>query len=417
MAQVNTRNRKRADNSSNWEYWFEIAPQGGKRKRISKSGFKTKSEALKAGTAALSMYDNTGHAFTASDISFSDFLDLYVEKYCIRELAEETCKGYKKKIRLYIKPFMGHYRLKDVTPLILNDLFQSLKDNGYSRNTLVGISAVLSGAFKYAVSPLQFIQSSPMMYVKLPKNYETKQTSVESVRTDGKNNGAVRGDNKHIYIPKEWIDKIFERFPEGHVDHLPLLLGYRLGLRLGEAYALTVEDFDFEKKTVRVERQIQYSEERRCWYFKNPKFDSKRTVSADDDLLRVIREKIESIENNRREYAELYTQNYINENNELSDSGIPINLINVRDDGTYVQPRSMQHCSRVIHYDIGFKEFDYHSLRHTHASDLAVAGANPKFVQARLGHKSIKVTMEIYQHLTEEMERQGADILNNMFKK
>ena len=180
MAQVNVRNRKRSDGSNNWEYRFEIAPQGGKRKRISKSGFKTKAEALNAGNEALNLYNNTGATFTASEISFSDFLDLYIEKYCKKELALTTWKGYEKKIRLYIKPALGQYRLKSITPMVLSDLLQSLKDNGYSRNTLIGVKGVLSGAFRYAVSPLRYLQASPMLYVTPPKSYEMRQSSSDS---------------------------------------------------------------------------------------------------------------------------------------------------------------------------------------------------------------------------------------------
>ena len=64
MAQVNVRNRKKADGSNNWEYRFEAAKVDGKRKHISKSGFRTKKEALEAGTKALAEYNNAGQHFT-----------------------------------------------------------------------------------------------------------------------------------------------------------------------------------------------------------------------------------------------------------------------------------------------------------------------------------------------------------------
>lgn len=92
-----------------------------------------------------------------------------------------------------------------------------------------------------------------------------------------------------------------------------------------------------------------------------------------------------------------------------------IELVNRRDDGTYIQPRVMQHCSRVIHYDLNIIDFDYHSFRHTHVTKLVEAGANPKDIQFRLGHKDIKVTLEIYAELTEKMQIQSLDILENIF--
>ena len=75
----------------------------------------------------------------------------------------------------------------------------------------------------------------------------------------------------------------------------------------------------------------------------------------------------------------------------------------------------MQHTSYIIHEKLNYPEFDFHSLRHTHCSMLLEAGAAPKYVQQRLGHKNINVTMEVYYHLTEKMSQNGDDILNNIY--
>lgn len=48
----------------------------------------------------------------------------------------------------------------------------------------------------------------------------------------------------------------------------------------------------------------------------------------------------------------------------------------------------------------GLENVSPHTLRHTFASHLIMAGVNLKAVQTLLGHKSIKITMDIYGHLT-----------------
>jgi len=63
----------------------------------------------------------------------------------------------------------------------------------------------------------------------------------------------------------------------------------------------------------------------------------------------------------------------------------------------------MQHCSRVIHYDLSYKEFDYHSLRHTHATMLLEAGAYPIDIQERLGHANLDMTYR-YTHDTDRLK-------------
>ena len=74
----------------------------------------------------------------------------------------------------------------------------------------------------------------------------------------------------------------------------------------------------------------------------------------------------------------------------------------------------MQHTSRVIRNDI-FDKFDFHSLRHTHASILYERGLNRKYVSERLGHKGEDITMEVYIHLTEQSRIQSDTEVNDIF--
>ncbi len=51
----------------------------------------------------------------------------------------------------------------------------------------------------------------------------------------------------------------------------------------------------------------------------------------------------------------------------------------------------------------------FHNLRHTFASLLIVNNEHPKYIQKQLGHSSIKVTMDVYGHLMEEVNTESAD--------
>ena len=66
-----------------YEYNFDVAKIEGKRKRISKSGFKTKAEALKQGTIAYNEYLHTGRKFISNEVSYSDFLDYWLNNHCV----------------------------------------------------------------------------------------------------------------------------------------------------------------------------------------------------------------------------------------------------------------------------------------------------------------------------------------------
>lgn len=224
----------------------------------------------------------------------------------------------------------------------------------------------------------------------------------------------TRKKERDVVSVEAW-NAIITRFPFGHSCHIPLLLAYRCGLRLGEAFALDwYEDIDLEHKTLSVNRQIQWIDG--CWVFTNPKYDSFRTILLDDYMVNILSKVKELQQRAEKYYDKCYIHLYVNERQQLvteNKKGYKeIHLLNVREDGSYIQPRVMQHCSRVIHYNLGYEKFDYHSLRHTHATMLIENGAPIKDVQHRLGHKSVQVTLNIYSHVTAKMQLQTLGILN-----
>ena len=194
------------------------------------------------------------------------------------------------------------------------------------------------------------------------------------------------------------------------------------------------DDIDFEDKTLSVKRQVQWkqykrseesklldngkkNEESGCWYFSGPKCNSYRTVDLDDELLSIL-----SIEKERQEAAkvyfkERYARYFVDDYRHINSLGFgaPIDFVCVREDGTYINLRTMQHTSYVVQKQLDIPEFDYHSLRHTHATMLVEHGAPIKYVQERLGHKNVDVTLNVYQHLTPVLRSQGNIILQGMF--
>lgn len=312
---------------------------------------------------------------------------------------------------MHIKPAFGQYKIKALSPTVLQQFITDKFNDGYSRNTLSVIKGILSNSLSYAVEPLKYIESNPMLYVKLPSKRVAAKTPTRI--------------SPHVYIPKDKITEIFNRFPEGTSAHIPLMLGYKCGLRLGEAFAVSWTDIDFDNKTLTVQRQVQWHEKDKSdinskgyWYFTNPKYESFRTISLDNELLELLQRTKAKQDRAKVYYEDLYIHNYITDHSQILNSageGKELDLVVIRESGEFIQPRIMQHTSHIIHTKLNYPEFDFHSLRHTHCSMLLEAGASPKYVQERLGHKNIQVTMQIYQHLTEGMTKQGDDILNQLY--
>lgn len=433
MKDVLVKARTLASGKTVYEYRFEIASVNGKRKWKTKSGFKTKTEAKQAGKLAQQAYENTGQAIEPSDMSYSDFLDMWIEQECKLTCKASTIQGYEKKIRLYIKPAVGEYRLKTITKNTLQDFITKMYNDGFSRNTISSVKGLLTKSFDFAVDR-HYIINTPASKLITP----TKLQPQNQTRT-----------KKHVYIPKDMMDKIFERFPEGTSAYIPLMIGYHTGLRLGEIYGLVWEDIDFDNKTLSVNRQVQWEigerrtvEEKRkangtsksngYWYFSTPKYNSYRTIEIDDILVDVLKNEYNKQLKARNYYDEYY--NYYFSDNKMiynrTEEVIPMNKISQnktkntvdfvcrREDGSYITPRTTQHISHIVHTQLKFPQYDTHSLRHTHGTMLLENGADYSYIQRRLGHKDLKTTMEIYtNHLTDTIKEKGLSTLNKMYQK
>ena len=211
MGQVTARKR-----GSKWEYRFEAAPIDGKRKQISKGGFRTKSEALAEGNKALTEYNRSGQHFEPTEISMYDYLNYWFDAYCKVNLKYNTQIAYMNIIKNHLQPRIGKYKLKSLNPAAIQEMINDLKLCGYSLNHLKGIVNVLSDAINYAVFPLEYIQHNPVQYVKIPK--------VEKM------------PKERIVLTQEEFETIINRFPFGNRYHIPLMIGYYCGLRISDGY-------------------------------------------------------------------------------------------------------------------------------------------------------------------------------------
>lgn len=417
MSKINVRDRNKGQpgKKPNWEYRFEAAKIDGKRKHISKSGFRTKKEAIEAGTAALAEYNNAGQHFVPSEISVADYLDSYFDLYVKVNLKYNTQLNYVNILANHLKPALGHYKLKGLTAAVIQEYANTLLVRGYSKSSIDGILALLSSALSYAVEPLHYIQQNPMQHIRIPK--------------------VSRPPRERIILTQNEWERIIERFPPPSRFYLPLMIGFYTGLRISEAFALTWDDIDMEHRTLTVNKQVvkrNYGldvravlkkkgkkEERSAWYFQTPKTQSSnRTVKFGDTLYHALADERARQLQNELTYGEYYTI-YVSKS-ETDEKGntiqrlLPVEkcispalpripLICIAENGEFTSPDSMKYANRVIHTSLDIA-FDYHSLRHTHATRLIEAGVSPKTVQVRLGHQNIETTLQTYVKSTDQME-------------
>lgn len=410
-----------------WQYRFDAASVNGKRKQISKSGFATKKEAVEAGTKAMAEYNSSGQCFEPSSISVADYLDFWFDNYVKMNLKYNTQVAYLSIIEKHLKPRFGIYKLSALQASSIQEMVNQLKINGLSKSQVTNILCTLSGALNYAVEPLHYLQFNPCKNVKIPK-YREKETSCRYI------------------ITNDSMKKILERFPEGSNFYIAIMIGYYTGLRISECFALTWDDIDFDNKTLSVNkitvkrnhgvdaRKMQGKKERQeksTWYFGEPKtFGSKRTIMIGDTLYKVLKKEKSRQLKNEMQYGEYYTKIYKkpekDEKGEIiyrlleMEKSVPVvlseaNLICRKENGQLLSTDSFKYASRVIAHELCIP-FNFHSLRHTHATLLIENGADIKDVQKRLGHERIETTLNTYTHDTKEMQKKSVDIFEAIAK-
>lgn len=146
MSKINIRKR-----GNFYEYRIEIAKVDNKRQWLSKSGFRTKAEALESGSLAYTEYLNAGISFKQCDLSYSDYLDYWLKNYCMNNLKYNTIQTYKIIINKYLKKNIGKYKLSTITSVALNSFITDLvNEYNHSKTYYKNILKVIKGSFRDA---------------------------------------------------------------------------------------------------------------------------------------------------------------------------------------------------------------------------------------------------------------------------
>lgn len=406
MARVTTRDRNKGktykDGSikpPNWEYRFPIAPINGKRQNASKAGFKTQKEAQEAGTQAMAEYLGTGHALKIKSISFADLLTIWIEQSIQVNLKFTTVDKYKYVIQKHILPTLGKKYIRDITPLDITKFLNSLLELDLSNSYISQTHQIIKKSLDYAIEPCQYLKTNPARLVKTPRH------AIEQ--------------KKNKVISKAEFKAMTEYFPPESKYYIALMLGYHAGLRIGEVFGLTWDNIDFEKKTLTVNKQMQRAIRNRLTFWTLGSLKTKssyRTIALGDTLLNALKAEKLKQQKDRLQYGEYYKRYtlkpYLKGVDEIvlnQEDSSNLDFVCKKEGGELMTVFTLRHAEQKIKKALEIP-FNFHSLRHTHATILVEAGANVKGVQERLGHEKIETTLQLYSHFTEKITKETVNI-------
>lgn len=285
-------------------------------------------------------------------MKLKELLELWLERYIKHTIKIRTYNRYKSICELHLIKDLGEYELEELKPNVLQDFLLQKIDGNYSTNTIKGIVSVLKQALKLAIT-LEFVDKEYCSNLKMPSS-EEKEISV--------------------FTKKE--QQVIESFCLNHKkrNYIGIVICLYTGIRLGELLALTWEDINFNSNLLTINK-TSYSAKvdgKTQIIVDKPKTKkSNRVIPLPNQLVKLL--KIIKKESNSK---------YV---------------ITTRNSGM-VGNRSYQRTFKFILKKVNVPYRNFHSLRHTFATNAIELGMDVKTLAEILGHTNAMITLNRYSH-------------------
>jgi len=360
--------------------------KGGKRKQIFKSGFERKSD---AGTALRQLLNekDTGDLVVPDPQTFGGFAREWFREYGPRKCTPKTLERYTQ-LADYLTPHIGGTRLQEITPLMLERVFNRLKDSGgvykktqsprpLSARTVHHIAGVANVMFTKAVK-LKLLKLNPMQAVELPSIQRREARAIDANRL-------------------QWYLEAARAYGLYEI----LTFAAATGCRRGEILALAWQDLDLDHSAARISQSLEQT--RDGLRTKSTKTQHTRTISLPSSLVALLKLHRERQKGNRR----LFGLDYRND----------LNLVFCDPQGSHLKPDSVTAKACLVARKAGLGAgVSIHTLRHSHASQLLSAGVSLPTVSKRLGHTDVHTTATIYSHALPKDDLAAAELWEAQFQ-
>ena len=340
---------------------LERDPATGKRRQRQGGSFRTKREAQ---VALAEM--TTGQWVAPAQVLLADYLtEEWLPSRSHR--AGATRQQYSWAVG-HLVEHLGKAKLSRLSPKQIQQLYADLLDGGLSTTSVQTVGKVLRMALGDAVKR-GIITRNPSSVVALPVN---RRAEVECWSQEQA--VAFLGS---VSLASDRLRAVWR-------------LALASGLRRGELVALRWSDIDWDGERLFVRQAAAL--DGYAVSFGPPKSRAAvRTIAIDEATL-------ESLEDWRRTQVD-----------EHAALGAEPELVATLEDGKPIHPQTLARVWDRVVAASELKPVTLHGLRHTHATLLLLAGVPLKVVSERLGHASIQITADTYQHVLGHMQQQTAE--------
>ncbi len=343
-------------------------------------GFATKKEAQ---NAAAEFLNALKEELDLEDISLTKYLSFWLDEFRRNKVRKNTLEIDVNNINNHIVPHFQMIILRDVKPMNYQTfLNKTAKEGEYSKRTMEIIHGTMHNAMDRAVV-IKMIKNNPCEGAVIPGKVEIPDS---------------------YFIDSDNIPKFLQTaYQYGYIYWMFFKVMIETGLRKGEAAALQWTDIDFKNLTITVDNTLDFTAKVKEDILGDPKtFKSNRVVKIRQSLANDLKEHMKYQNQHKLALKELYHHD--------------LNLVLTRNNGEFIPKSSLFNAFSRILKRSELSNMPIHKLRHTYVVLMMEAEADMKFIQEQLGHESVKITTEVYAHISKKIETKNMEKFENYAK-
>ena len=350
-------------------YQARYSDRWGKRKTIYNKNLR---ELRKELAEAITRNENLTSIKTEITLDkwFNRWMEIYKEKSIRPNTKREYAHIYKKNI----SPYIGGRLINSLMKSDIQQLIDRASDDDYAYERQNKIKVILRDMLQRAVED-NLVINNPVSGIKLRADKEIKAKSLTL-------------DEQNIffdYCRNTFYDNLFN-------------VAVNTGLRPGELFALQLSDIDLESGFIDVNKTLVYQkyldDDCKTFHVEPPKTrQSYRKVPINSICNIYLKKQMElkdiiSKKRPKQQNSYLFVTKY----------NTPLNSQIYSDAIRSV----IKQINLTRSFNDQFEVFSGHTFRHTFATRCFENGVDAKVVQSYLGHANLKMTMDLYTHVTDE---------------